>query len=46
MFINKMLINIHREGSFEQPRDQKKVEYWENIVKQNKEDTTFKVYKL
>ena len=42
----KMLINIHREGSFEQPRDQKKVEYWENIVKQNKEDTTFKVYKL
>ena len=42
----KMLINIHREGSFEQPRDQKKVEYWENIVKQNKEDTTFKIYKL
>lgn len=42
----KMLINIHREGSFGQARDQKKVEYWENIVKQNKEDTTFKVYKL
>ncbi|WP_368030296.1 tetratricopeptide repeat protein [Arcobacter sp. s6] len=42
----KMLININREGSFGQPRDQKKVEYWENIVKQNKEDTTFKVYKL
>jgi uncharacterized protein len=42
----KMLINIHREGSFGQPRDQKKVEYWENIVKQNKEDTTFKIYKL
>lgn len=42
----KMLANIHKQGLFDQPKDQKKVEYWENIIKQNKEDTTFKVYKL
>jgi TPR repeat protein len=42
----KMLISIHKQGLFDQPKDQKKVEYWESILKQNKEDTTFKIYKL
>ena len=42
----KMLVNIHKQGLFDQPKDQKKVEHWESILKQNKEDTTFKVYKI
>ena len=41
-----MLVNIHKQGLFDQPKDQKKVEHWESILKQNKEDTTFKVYKI
>uniref|UniRef100_UPI004048B36A hypothetical protein n=1 Tax=Aliarcobacter sp. TaxID=2321116 RepID=UPI004048B36A len=42
----KMLININKQGLFEQPKDQKKVEYWEKKVSENKEDLTFKIYKL
>lgn len=42
----KMLININKQGLFGQVRDQKKVEYWENKVKENKEDLTFKIYKI
>jgi uncharacterized protein len=42
----RMLISIHKQGLFDQPKDQKKVEYWEGVLKQNKEDTTFKIYKF
>ena len=42
----KMLININKEGLFNQPRDQKKVEHWENKVKENKKDLTFKIYQF
>lgn len=42
----KMLININKEGLFGQPRDQKKVDYWEGKVKENKEDLTFKIYRI
>jgi uncharacterized protein len=42
----KMLININKQGLFGQVRDQKKVEYWENKIKENKEDLTFKIYKI
>ena len=42
----KMLININKQGLFGQVRDQKKVEYWEDKVKENKQDLTFKIYKI
>ncbi|MDZ7817369.1 MAG: hypothetical protein U5K55_01630 [Aliarcobacter sp.] len=42
----KMLININKQGLFSQPKDQKKVDYWEAKLKENKEDLTFKVYKI
>lgn len=42
----KMLLNINKEGLFNQPRDQKKFEYWQERIKENKEDTTFKIYQL
>ena len=42
----KMLININKQGLFSQPKDQKKVDYWEAKIKENKEDLTFKIYKL
>lgn len=42
----KMLININKEGLFAQPKDQKKVEFWEAKIKEKKEDLTFKIYQL
>ena len=42
----KMLININKQGLFGQVRDQKKVEYWEAKIKENKQDLTFKIYKI
>ena len=42
----KMLTNINKQGLFGQPRDQKKVDYWEVKVKENKEDLTFKIYRI
>lgn len=42
----KMLVNINKQGLFSQPKDQKKVDYWEAKIKENKEDLTFKVYKI
>lgn len=42
----KMLVNINKDGLFAQPRDQKKVEFWEAKIKENKEDLTFKIYQL
>ena len=42
----KMLVNINKQGLFNQPKNQTKVEYWESKIKENKEDLTFKVYKI
>jgi len=42
----KMLININKQGLFEQPKDQKKVDHWQNKVNENKEDLTFNIYKI
>lgn len=42
----QMLININKQGLFEQPRDQKKVDYWEEKAKANKEDLSFKIYRI
>jgi uncharacterized protein len=42
----KMLVNINKQGLFSQPKDQKKVDYWEAKIKENKEDLTFKIYKI
>jgi uncharacterized protein len=42
----KMLVNINKQGLFSQPKDQKKVDYWEAKLKENKEDLTFKIYKI
>jgi len=42
----RMLININKQGLFNQPKDQIKVEFWEEKIKENKEDLTFKIYQL
>ena len=42
----KMLVNINKQGLFTQAKDQKKVDYWEAKLKENKEDLTFKIYKI
>jgi hypothetical protein len=42
----KLLINIYKNGLFSKPKDQKKVEYWQNKVKENKEDLNLKIYRL
>ena len=42
----QMLINVNKNGLFNQPKDQKKVEYWQNKVNENKEDINLKIYKL
>jgi len=42
----KMLVNINKQGLFSKPKDQKKVDYWEAKIKENKEDLTFKIYKI
>jgi TPR repeat protein len=42
----EMLINVYKNGLFEQARDQKKVEYWQKKLKENIEDTNHKIYRL
>lgn len=42
----EMLVNINKNGLFEQAKDQKKVEYWQNKIKETKEDTNHKIYRL
>ena len=42
----QLLINIYKNGLFSKPKDQKKVEYWQNKVKENKEDLNLKIYRL
>ena len=42
----EMLVNINKNGLFEQAKDQKKVEYWQNKIKDTKEDTNHKIYRL
>ena len=42
----EMLININKQGLFNQAKDQKKADYWEAKFKENKEDLTFKIYQL
>ena len=42
----QMLINVNKNGLFNKPKDQKKVEYWQEKVKENKEDLNLKIYKL
>lgn len=42
----EMLINIYKNGLFEQVKDQKKVEYWQKKLKENIEDTNHKIYRL
>jgi len=39
-------ISMYKEGLFGQPKDQKKVEYWENKRDQNIEDTNYDIYKI
>lgn len=41
-----MLINISKNGLFEQPKDQKKVDYWQKKIKETKEDINHKIYRL
>ena len=42
----EMLINVYKNGLFEQVKDQKKVEYWQKKLKENIEDTNHKIYRL
>lgn len=42
----EMLINVYKNGLFEQARDQKKVEYWQKKIKENVEDTNYKIYRF
>lgn len=42
----EILVTTYKDGNFKQPKDQKKVEYWENKIKQTKEDKNFKIYKF
>ena len=42
----EMLINVYKNGLFEQARDQKKVEYWQKKIKENIEETNHKIYRL
>jgi TPR repeat protein len=42
----EMLVNINKNGLFEQAKDQKKVEYWQNKIKNSKEDLNHKIYRL
>lgn len=42
----EMLINVYKNGLFEQAREQKKVEYWQKKLKENIEDTNHKIYRL
>ena len=42
----EMLINISKNGLFEQPKDQKKVDYWQKKIKETKEDINHKIYRL
>lgn len=42
----EILVTIYKNGQFNQPRDQKKVEYWQNKIKQNVEDKNFKIYRF
>lgn len=39
-------ISTYKEGLFGQPKDQKKVEFWENKRDQNIEDTNYDIYKI
>ena len=41
-----IIINMHKNGLFGQPKDQKKVEYWENRRNENKEDKNYDIYRL
>ena len=42
----EILVSTYKNGQFNQPRDQKKVEYWQNKLKNKKEDTNFKIYRF
>ena len=39
-------MSTYKEGLFGQPKDQKKVEFWENKRDQNIEDTNYDIYKI
>ncbi|QKF78836.1 tetratricopeptide repeat protein [Arcobacter defluvii] len=42
----EILVNTYKNGLFEQPRDQKKVEFWQNKLKEEVEDVNHKIYRL
>lgn len=42
----EMLINVYKNGLFEQARDQRKVEFWQKKIKENVEDTNYKIYRF
>ncbi len=42
----EILINAYKTGLFSQPKDQVKVEFWQKKIKENVEDTNYKIYKF
>lgn len=42
----EMLINVYKNGLFEQPKDQKKVDLWMKKMDETQEDLNHKIYRL